>query len=391
MPVHEYIKGKKTCYYYEFEVKDANGERKVIKKRGFKGKIECRNAEADARSAWNKDTYIKPSKLLFGEYIQDWLDKKQNLSEGSRYTNQGHLKNHILPFMGHILLIKINVSIIEDFVKYLQEKKLPNGKKLSGGTIKKIFNFVQTSLNAAVKKELISRNPTDLLDTKPTVGKAKMDYWSKKEVQHFLNKCDHRLKILFVVAIQCGMRRGEILGLRFSDIDYDNARITIRQTLGFYGKIKVGAKTVAGNRSISIAPDLLLALKKHKLMIAQEKMLNRDKYIDNDFVFCSEFGQKISVGNFHKFWVRVLDNSKSRYIKFHDLRHTAASLLLQTPNVHPKVVQELLGHSSIKVTLDLYSHMMPNIQENAVAAMEQMLKQTEKPKTETPKKSFKNL
>lgn len=365
-------KKTETWHYYAFEVKEADGTRKTIKKYGFKNKGDARKAEDEAKTAWNKGTYIDPSKLNFGEYITHWLEKKQDLSEQSRYTNEGHLKNHIIPFMGHIPLSKINVLIIEDFITYLQTKKLANEKTLAAGTIKKIFNLVGTALSSAVRKEMIARNPFDLLDTKPRVTKVKIDYWTKEEVQKFLGGFEHRLKLLFIMAIHTGMRRGELLGLRFEDVDFENAQIRIRQTFGFKGKIKEGAKTTAGNRSISIAPNLLAEIKKHRKMILAEKLASV-KYDDTGLIFCDINGRHVSWGNFHKFWVRILEKVEVRKIRFHDLRHTCASLLLQTPGVHPKVVQELLGHSSIKVTLDIYSHLMPNMQATAVNAMEQML------------------
>ncbi|WP_161555111.1 tyrosine-type recombinase/integrase [Brevibacillus sp. VP] len=367
MPIYEYKKNGKTHYYYAFEVKDADGKRKTIKKRGFTGKTEAREAEREARVSWDRGLYIDPSKMTYGEYVTTWLENKQDLSEQSRYTNEGHLRTHIIPAIGNIPIQKISVINIEQFIKVLQEKGL------ASGTVKKIFNLVNTSLNAAAKKELINRNPIDLMDTKPRVEKKQINYWSKEEVKSFLGSCEHRLKVLFILAIYTGMRRGEILGLRWKDVDFDNGQIRIRQILAFGQKIKDGAKTSAGNRSISVPPYVLSELKKHRTMIIQEKWNAKNDYIDNDLVICDEFGKSLNLGNFHNFWVKILEKSNVRYIRFHDLRHTCASLLLSA-GTHPKIVQEMLGHSSIKVTLDLYSHMTPNLQSDAVKALEQMLK-----------------
>lgn len=380
MPIYPYKKKDgKEFYRYAFEVKDKLGKRKTIKQDGFKGKKEARDAELDARTAWKKGIHVDLSKSTYGEYITTWLKNKQDISEGTRYTNEGQLTNYIIPELGHILLQKVNVTNIEEFIQAMQTKKMKNGKPLSSGTIKKIFNLVQTSFKAATKKELISRNPFDLLEdaAKPRVEDVQIDYWSKEEVKRFLGGFDDRLKIIFLLAIHTGMRRGEILGLRWKDIDFDNAMISIRQIQGFKGRMKDGAKTTAGDRSISISPSLLSELNKHRLVIESEKRWFKQesgkKYSDNDLVACQKDGRAVSWGNFHKFWVRRLDKLKVRHIRFHDLRHTCASLLL-SGGVHPKVVQELLGHSSIKVTLDLYSHTMPNMQSDAVKALDQMLK-----------------
>ncbi|MFA9556077.1 site-specific integrase [Evansella sp. AB-rgal1] len=179
---------------------------------------------------------------------------------------------------------------------------------------------------------------------------------------------NHRQHALFVLAIYCGIRRGELLGLKWSDIDFDNNRLGIRQILAFKSKIKDGAKTKTSNRSIKMSPFVASELKKHKEQQEEEKM-KADEYFDKNLVFCQENGLPVSWGNFHKFWVRILEKTKVRAIRFHDLRHTCASLLLSA-EVHPKKVQELLGHASIKVTLDTYSHLIPNMQEEVASKMD---------------------
>jgi integrase len=370
VPIYEYQKSGKTHYYYAFEVKDENGKRKTIKKRGFKGKTEARLAEAEARVMWEKGTYIDPTKITFGEYITNWLDNKQDISVETRYTNNGHLKNHIIPEMGHIPLQKINVIHIENFIKTLQKKDIADG------TVKKIFNLVQTSFKAAMKKELISKNPFDLLDkgSKPRNSKPKIEYWTTEEVKDFFSKLEHRQKILFILAIYTGMRRGEMLGLRWKDIDFETSQIRISQTLKHLQGIKEGVKTDSGYRSITVSPFVIAELKKHRAMILQEQLAaNEGEYYDQNLVICQKNGNPVSSSNFHKFWMGILDKTGMRKIRFHDLRHTCASLLFSA-GVHPKVVQEQLGHSSIKITLDIYSHMMPNMQADAAKALEKMLK-----------------
>jgi integrase len=367
MPIYPYEKNGKEHYYYAFEVKDDNGKRKTIKKRGFTGKKEARDAEAIARTEWIKGSYIDPSKVTFGEYITEWLTNKQDISPETRDTNEGHLRNHIIPEMGHIPLQKVNVMHIEKFIKTLQ------GKGLADGTVSKIYNLIHTCFKSAIKKELIIKNPFDLMDksSKPRSSKPKIDYWTKEEVKHFLGALKHRQRILFVLAIYTGMRRGEMLALRWKDIDFETSQVRISQSLKPIQGIKKGVKTDAGFRSITVAPTVIAELKKHRAMIAKEKLAAED-YDDHDLVVCRENGKPVSLGNFDKFWKSVLKQTGMRHIRFHDLRHTCASLLFAA-GVHPKVVQEQLGHSSIKITLDTYSHMMPNMQESAAKALEKML------------------
>jgi integrase len=374
MPIYPHMKKGREHWYYAFEVKDRNGERKTIKKRGFKGKTEARNAEREARVAWDKGSYIDPSKISYGEYVTNWLKNKQDISIETRETNEGHLKNHVIPELGHILLQKVSVADIEDFVQALQKKGLADG------TVRKIFNLVQTSFKSAERKELILKNPFNLLDSgsRPKVTKKNFDYWTTEEVKQFFKVLDHRQKMLFVLAIHTGMRRGEILGLRWKDVDFKNNQLRITQTLKPRRRLKDGGKNQNASRSITVSPYVLSELKKQQSLIEQEK-LEAEEYFDHDLVVCQENGQPVSVGNFTKFWDRLIERTGMRRIKFHELRHTCASLLLTAVDpktgktIHSKVVQELLGHSSISVTIDLYSHLMPNMGADAGNALDNIL------------------
>lgn len=374
MPVYPYMKGGKEHYYYAFEVKDYNGKRKTIKERGFTGKTACKNAESEARVTWEKGTHVDPSKLLFGEYITQWLENKNDISEETRYTNEGHLKNHIIPELGGVLLQKITVHHIENFLRALKNKKKKNGKPLAEGTIRKIFNLVQTAFSSAEKKELIKKNPFKLLDrgSKPKQSKAKMDYWTVEEVKQFFHVLEHRQRVLFVIAIHTGLRRGEILGMRWKHINFETKQIRIKDSLKPRQGLTEGVKTDAGYRTIDVSDLVINELKRHFQMIQEEKKVC-EKYHDLDLVICREDGKPVSLGNFSKFWKRIIKKTNMRYIRFHDLRHTCASLLF-SEGTHPKIVQELLGHKSIKITLDTYSHMLPNLQGSASRTLENLLK-----------------
>lgn len=374
MPIYPYMKKGKEHYFYAFEVKDKNGGRKTIKQRGFETKGAARSAERQARVEWEKGQYVDHSKMSVTEYMEYWLDNKQDVSPETRETNKGHIKNHITPAIGEVLFQKLSVDDIEKLINSMQQKTLPDGTKLSDGTIRKIFNLVQTAYKAAQKKELIVKNPFDLLDkgSRPRASKSKVDYWTVEEVKKFFSVLEHRQRILFILAIYTGMRRGEILGLRWKDIDFVNSQIRIRQTLKPRQRVKEGGKNDNAERSITISKYVKSELKKHKNLVIQECWSAEREFKEDGFVVCQPDGNPISIGNFDKFWKRVIKNTGMRKIRFHDLRHTCASLLL-TSGAHPKVVQELLGHSSIKVTLDTYSHLMPNMQSEAVNKLDKML------------------
>lgn len=368
MPIYEYLKGGKTHYYYAFEVPTETGKRKTIKKRGFKGQKEAERAERKARVEWEEGKYVDPSKVKFADYITKWLERKNDISKKTRYTNKGHLKNHIIPQLGHYPLQKITAEHIEEFVYYLKQTGL------ASGTIRKIFNLVQTAFNDAYQKELIKKNPFDHLSkgSRPKVEKGKIDYWTREEVMTFLDRIgpDHHRRALFVLAIYTGMRKSEMLALKWRDVDYDAKRIYIKNIVS-ESELQDRVKTSSSYRSITVSDTVLDELLKHKEKQDKQRESTPDKE-DNDLIFAQNNGRPYSDGNFHKFWKRTIEKTGMRYIRFHDLRHTCASLLLSA-NVHPKVVQEMLGHSSIKITLDTYSHLLPNMQGEAASTLENML------------------
>lgn len=372
MPIYEYLKSNKKHYYYAFEVRDVDGKRKTLKERGFTSKGRAKLAEDEARMNWKKGIHIDPHNILFGDHVSDWIKNKPLtvMSEQTKYNNEGHIRKHINPYMGHIPLSKITANLIESFIGHLQEKQL------SSGTIKKIFDLVNGSLKAACKKRLLPLNPSDMMDVKPRPGKTDLEYWNKTEVRQFLNSFEHRQKIVFLLAIYTGMRQGEILGLRMRDIDFETGKIYIRQIQTFKGKIRAGAKTNSSVRMIDIPKDgldeLWNEMYKHRELILEER--KSEGYTDMDLFICTKLGTTFKKHNCDKVWWRFLEKSGCKKITFHGLRHTCASLLFQTePPTNPKVVQELLGHANIKITLDTYSHMMPVMHVEALRGLGKLL------------------
>jgi integrase len=386
MPIYPYTKKNKEHYYYAFEVKLPNGKRKTIKKQGFTSKKDAKEAERLARVEWDQQAYIDTSKLTVYQYLQEWLKTKKNLSEDSRNVYTFIINKHLITGFGEVLLQKATVHDLKKFINKLSEGDL------SESTVKKIYNVVQTAFNTATKEELINKNPFTLLDngTKPVAKKSVADFWTKDEVKEFFVKYDKseepRMKLLYTIAIYTGMRRGEILGLTWKNIDLDNGVIRISQTLTPSG-IKKGAKTSTSERSVTVSAHVMSELKKHRVAMIQERWEMMDKYKgtpeivnelrkyydEEDLVICQPNGKPINVSRFTQNWSSLIQRLGVRKIRFHDLRHTCASLLFSA-DTHPKVVQELLGHASVKITMDIYSHMLPNMQKQAVETLDRLLK-----------------
>ncbi|MCD8501373.1 MAG: site-specific integrase [Bacillaceae bacterium] len=223
-----------------------------------------------------------------------------------------------------------------------------------------------------MKYGLIQKNPVELVDA-PRPQKKEMKTWNEEEVRQFLDVAESsRYYIVYLLAVTTGMRRGEILGLRWQDIDFKLKTLSIKQTLSNRGDEFQETKTSSGNRSVSLPTVTIEQLKKHKKMIAQEKLLAGNCYVNLDLVVCTSLGNKLHPRNLLREFKRLTDLAEVAPIRFHDLRHTHATLMLKQ-GVHPKIVSERLGHSNIKITLDTYTHVLPGLQQAAAEKFGEVL------------------
>ena len=194
-----------------------------------------------------------------------------------------------------------------------------------------------------------------------------MTTWSAEERRRFLESIpDDRLYAAFLLAATTGMRRGEVLGLRWRDVDLAAARVSIRQTLVTIGYALAWStpKTDRGRRNVALDPITVEAFRTHRARQLEERLMLGPAYQDDDLVFCQADGTPIHPDSLSGLFERLAKRAGLPRIRFHDLRHTHASLAL-TAGVHPKVVSERLGHADIALTLNTYSHAIPALQEDA--------------------------
>jgi integrase len=233
------------------------------------------------------------------------------------------------------------------------------------------------ALAQSVRWSLIPRNPAD--DVKASTPTPKeMHPLSAPEARKLLTTArGERLEALYVLAIHTGMRRGELLGLKWADVDLNSSTVRVRRSLTRTDngrRLALGdTKNKKSRRTVRLTPRAAEALKRHRARQAEEKLKVGDLYKDQDLVFAGQGGGLINPSKLRqRSFVPLLKRAGLLQITFHDLRHTCASLLFQR-NVHPKFVQELLGHASIAITLDTYSHMLPGMGDQTATAMEDAL------------------
>jgi integrase len=357
MPVYKDDNAKKNKWYYAYNYKE-NGKYKKKIKRGFKTKKDAEAALAEITDAMNKGTYTEPNKMLFKDFMTTWLEDKKTSVKESTFDNYKYLtESFIVPQLGDTELSMLNPRQIQSLYNDLKASG-----RLSADNIRKIHTIINASLDKAFKWEMISRNPAALVDA-PKTEKKEVEVWDQDEINAFLNAAkESRYYQAFLLALTTGMRQGEILGLRWKDIDEENQKISIVQTLSHKGqKLNTGAKTESGNRTISIDENTLSQVMKLKHLYKQELLANRPMYKDNGLVICTSLGTPLSPRNLLRSFYSLIEKAEVKKIRFHDLRHTHASLMLKQ-GVNPKIVSERLGHANVRITLDTYSHLLPNLQ-----------------------------
>lgn len=339
--------------------KDVNGKRKQKKRRGFKTKKEAQAAFIELQNEVNNGTYIEPSKLLVKDFLYEWFKlKKTTISHQTCQVYDRILEIHIIPSLGTMKLIDLKTIHIQSYINTLHEKGY------APETIKKFFNIIRNALAHALDMELISSNSANKVKLPSISRKTNMAIWDKDQVNQFLNVAKgNRYFIMYHLALMTGMRQGEILGLRWKDIDFTQNVIRISQTLSHDGKrFLEGAKSKASIRTIALPETTIKVLCEHKEIIAMEKEDFGEGYCDYDLVVCTPIGSQLIPSNIRKAFNRLIEKAEVPKIRFHDMRHTHATLLL-AQGINVKVISERLGHSNIKITLDTYSHILPSMQQ----------------------------
>lgn len=371
--VYQDKRSKNGAWYYVVDIgKGSSGKRQQKRKGGFSFKKDAQAALAHVANRINQGNYIEPSKTLYKEYFEEFLaNKRQSISSGTYTSYVTYGKIHIIPTLGNIPLSNITPVHIQKLIRELNEKGLTDS------TVKRIYSVLNNSLNMAVKLDLISKNAATVVD-KPKVAKKEMSVWSREELLHFLHVAERQTRyfIAFHIAAFTGMRQGEILGLRWADVDLERGIVSVVQTMSHDGKeLKIGAKSTSGNRTISIPIETVVLLRKHRKLQFEEKMKTEAGKIFNaeDLVICTGVGTPTKPRWLVDAYYTILKKSEVPANRFHDIRHTHATMLLEIGE-HPKVVQERLGHSSIQLTMDTYSHVTQNMQEHTAIKFAEHLK-----------------
>ncbi len=304
------------------------------------------------------------------EFLGRWLEDsvKPSVRPLTYEQYRQHVKLYLAPLLGRHQLAKLAPQHVRAFIK----RKLADG--LSPRTVQLSLVILRRALGQAVKDGLVGRNVAKLADP-PRWKRPEIKPWEPAEAARFLDAIrTERLEAAYLLALSLGLRRGEVLGLRWSDVDLEGKTVTISQALARVGgKLEfIEPKSRQSRRTVPIHDGLVAALRNHRRRQFEERLAAGSRWHDGGLVFTTGIGTPLEPRALNEDFERVVMAAGLRRIRLHDLRHSCATFLL-AQGVHPRVVMELLGHSQISLTMETYSHVLPDAMREAIGRMEALL------------------
>jgi integrase len=354
---------------YVVDINPPGAPRKQRTKSGFGSKALALQALHDVQESIVVGRYVAPINMGLGQYLTEmWLPAVRSSVRPSTWTAyEAYIRLYVVPRIGDLPLQTLTRNQLRIFYGELElNGKVRGGSGLNRKTVHNIHVTLLKALGDALEDQLISRNPA-VRGHRGGIDRPVINTWTAQQVRFFLKHvADDRLFALWRLALTTGMRRAEILGVRWSDVDTTAGQLAVVQTrLKAHGTTYfAGPKTQRSRRTIALDQVTLDVLRRHRAAQARERLALGPAYQDHDLVFCFQDGRPLDPDGVTQRFQRHAREARLPVLRFHDLRHTHATLGLQA-EVHPKVMQERLGHSSVAFTLDIYSHALPTMQGEA--------------------------
>jgi integrase len=321
------------------------------------------------------------------QFLEYWLEdvEKPTIRLGTYLNNHTLVHKHLIPGLGHHKLQKLTTQHVQSFYA----KKLKEGT--SAGRIQKMHGVLHKALTHAKRLKLVGSNVTEDVELPKQEG-YDAPVLTPEQAQLLLTCARSRnLEVLLALAVATGMRRGEILALRWSDIDLVKGTLQVSRTLSYYAKhgfVEGKPKTKSSSRTILLPPFLLDLLKVHNIREVERRLKAGDAWVDRDLIFSDTVGDFIFPPTLLNWFYRLLKDAGLPRMHFHDLRHSAATILI-SQGVPANMVQELLGHSDVAITLGIYGAVVPSMRKDAADKMDSLF--GEKMSTEPQKFEGYNL
>lgn len=359
------------------DTKDQEGRRRQTRRRGFSTRRAAQAELTRVLTSIADNAYVAPQVGTLAAFLTEtWLPAVERTVKPS--TFESYRRNVRLHAAGRGIGRRKLQDVDPTDLNGLYSELLAGDSEhraLSNRSVAYVASILHRALRDAVRWQLIVRNPADAADPPRVTARPTMTTWSASELRTFLDGIDDdRLAGAWWLLASTGMRRGEVLGLRWQDIDLDGGVLRITRTLittdvqrkGDPGMAWGTPKTAKGRRSVALDNPTIAALRTHRSRQLQERLALGSDYDDGDLVVCREDGRPIHPKTMSYYFEQTAKRLGLPKIRLHDLRHTHATLALRA-GVHPRVVQERLGHANVGVTLDTYSHVDIQMQADAAA------------------------
>ena len=322
-------------------------------------------------------TYVKPVKQTFGQFLDQWLRDYAwpNLSAETAQAYDIMARKHLIPTLGSIPLQQLTPARLQAYYT----EKLTSGRRdgkggLSPRTVRHHHRLIHVALESAVKWQLVQRNVADSVDA-PKYRQKEMNTFDEEGMLAFLESVKAtEYYSVFYTALFTGMRRSELLALRWSDLDLDLGYISINRNLHHLADksfVFQPPKTTKSRRQVPLSPSTSIILRQHRDRQRAQRLLMDHPVTDNDLVFCKVDGSPLLPHSLSQAWRRLARQAGFHGIRLHDARHTHATLMLEQ-GVNWKIISERLGHGSVAMTLDLYAHASPGLQQAAAQGFDRV-------------------
>lgn len=368
------VRKRGNTWSYRIDLGIVDGNRMQKEKGGFKKKPEAQSALRKAIDELeNTGGVFEPTTISFSDYLNYFIENyiEINLRENSQRARKHIIKNHIRPTFGKYKIMQITSQSLQNFITKKSKEYSKNYTSMIHATLSIAFKMAEEwefiRVNPMAKVKVPKRDDREMNKKVKTLNHSDIDQIRKivKDTHHY---------IPFMIALHTGMRSGEVAALQWSDFDEINKTITIDKRLDFRATTKewefLPVKTSSSNRTIVIGDELISTLKSQRTIQKENKLRYGEYYTSNDFICTKENGDPVTTKTISR-----MSKMVKRYdidFNFHMLRHTHATMLLEA-GVNPKVVQERLGHSTVSITLDTYSHITTEFQKIAVSEFEKYL------------------
>ncbi|MBO0795474.1 MAG: site-specific integrase [Ktedonobacteraceae bacterium] len=320
---------------------------------------------------------LSGAKLTVRQYLAYWSDIHGAYKKAHTRSNIAKACKRVDPFIGHLKLQKLTGDHLQHMYGIWQKEGL------SPNTIRLIHVILSTAFKQAIKWKRMSSNPCKDVTLPKAVKHAHVCLTPEQAQQLIQTAREHPLECLLVLAVTTGLRKGELLGLRWSDIDLEKQTLQVARTVSYiamdgksYSFIETGPKTEQSRRTIQIPQFAIEHLRLHRAKQLQRRHQAGGAWNDQDLVFPGTLGTHYRPPTLQRHFTALLNRAGLPRMRFHDLRHSAATILLSF-GVNAKVIQELLGHSNIQTTLNLYSHVLPGMQKEAMSYLDRLYQQAE--------------